>query len=148
MKQLPDSFWLRVRKTPGCWLWTGDTNKDGYGRLQVGGKKVYAHRYAYGDPRGVYVLHRCDNPPCVRRSHLFAGTQAINMRDRNAKGRQAKGERNGRAKLNAEQVAEIRNAYAPHRMTRPALAERYGVSEAVIGDILARRTWKHVEVFA
>jgi len=40
---------------------------------------------------GQQVLHRCDVKLCVRPGHLFAGTQADNVRDMIAKGRQATG---------------------------------------------------------
>lgn len=101
-------FWAKVDKNgpivPGmttpCWLWTG-ARAGGYGKVYVGGRSggmVGAHRVAWEVlvgpiPDGLRVLHRCDNPPCVRAdpdpalSHLFIGTQSDNLRDMAAKGR-------------------------------------------------------------
>lgn len=88
-------FWSKVNKhgprasrLGRCWLWMGARQKRGYGHLGRNGKTVLAHRFAWGDvPDGMLVLHRCDNPPCVRRSHLFLGTKSVNALDAVAKGR-------------------------------------------------------------
>lgn len=71
-----------------CVEWAGLRFRDGYGR--VGSKQ--AHRVAweqtYGPiPEGLFVLHRCDNRPCVNPEHLFLGTNTDNMQDMVAKGR-------------------------------------------------------------
>jgi len=98
-------FWKRVKKTDGCWLWTGGTCL-GYGKCLKPGTdpklriQVKAHRVSWElangpIPAGLCVLHRCDNPPCVSPEHLFLGTLADNRADCVAKGRQAKGDRNG-----------------------------------------------------
>ena len=81
-------------------------NKDGYGcfHLKVGGNSVHdlARRVAYqlatnNDLSSSDVIcHKCDNPSCINPKHLFKGTHADNQADKVAKGRQAKGERNGR----------------------------------------------------
>lgn len=78
----------------GCWEWTASRHpRMGYGRFGDGHRRiVYAHRYmwelARGPiPHGMNVLHRCDNGPCVRPSHLFLGTQRDNIADVIAKGR-------------------------------------------------------------
>lgn len=108
MRQSSESrFWSRVQtKGPDdCWTWSGRPSPDGYGTLRVNGRKTGAHRYAYELARGpipdgpdgstLHVLHRCDNPPCCNVRHLFLGTNIDNIRDRDAKGRHAAGDRNG-----------------------------------------------------
>lgn len=81
-------FWSYVYKPSKreCWVWTGKRNRDGYG---LWGRK-YAHRASMeidGQPPGkAFVLHRCDNPPCVNPTHLYLGTPQDNMRDAIARG--------------------------------------------------------------
>jgi hypothetical protein len=96
-------LWAKVTQTPTCWPRSGAQDKDGYTRLHAGGREIRAHRLAWelanGSvvPAGACVLHRCDNPPCVRPDHLFLGTKGDNNRDRHGKGRDAAGTRNGRS---------------------------------------------------
>ena len=77
----------------GCWeIQGGAFVPYGYIRIRVNGRNVIAHRFSYSVhvgpiPSGLHVLHRCDNPRCVRPDHLFLGTHTDNMRDRAAKGR-------------------------------------------------------------
>lgn len=85
-------FWKHVAKTEGCWEWTGSTSKKGYGKLNIGGVTKAAHRFSYEIANGpipekLFVLHRCDNPPCVRPDHLFTGTNEDNVKDMMKKGR-------------------------------------------------------------
>lgn len=75
-----------------CKIWEGDTFPNGYGRLYRDGKTLLAHRVAYEEangpiPDGLFVLHHCDNPPCIEVSHLFLGTNQDNARDMVEKGR-------------------------------------------------------------
>lgn len=90
------SFWMRrVVTDSGCWEWSGARyvpNRGGYGVLHREHRAIAAHRYAWmlahgPIPAGLFVCHKCDNPPCFRLSHLFLGTQTDNMRDMSAKGR-------------------------------------------------------------
>ena len=88
-----ERFWAKVQKTPACWVWTASTSRNGYGKFRLPeGPLTSAHRisweWAYGPvPEGMCVLHRCDNPPCVRPEHLFLGTIADNNHDCVTKGR-------------------------------------------------------------
>lgn len=93
-------LWLAERGVStgeGCWLWTGARLRKGsvytYGQLNVqGGHRVLAHRYTWELANGpipdqMVVHHHCENPSCVRPSHLFLGTQSDNLRDARMKGR-------------------------------------------------------------
>lgn len=91
-KTIEDRFWAKVDRGDGCWRWTAGCDSSGYGSLKTGQTKVSAHRLSWQlhhgpVPPGQNVLHRCDNPRCVRPSHLFLGTQADNIADMLAKGR-------------------------------------------------------------
>lgn len=92
-------FWAKVRVTEGCWEWAAARIPQGYGQFWHEGRWVYAHRVAYKirwgafpPPETPHVLHSCDNPPCVRPSHLRAGTHTDNMRQRRERERRSKQE--------------------------------------------------------
>jgi hypothetical protein len=153
---LAERFWAKVNKTDGCWEWTASRGPKGYGYFvrdgtrRPGRRSESAHRVswemAHGPiPEGLYVLHKCDNPPCVRPDHLFLGTKADNNRDMHQKGRnnQPKGEANRRAKLTEDQVRMIRAARAAGRPLKP-FAKKYGVHHAIIYAVANRRNWCHL----
>lgn len=144
----------------GCQLWNGARDKDGYGRFWWNGRTgracrfILEHKLGRVLDRSELPCHTCDIPGCVCPDHLFAGTQAVNIRDAWRKGR-AKvnarpqpGERNGNVRLTEDQVREIRAVYVPGQAGRQsavslrALARRYGVSKFAI--TYALKGWRHL----
>lgn len=109
-----------------CIVWPGRLDKDGYGVINVAGHKK-AHRLIYtlfaGQiPPGLGILHSCDNPKCVNPAHLRPGTASDNARDRVVRGRSR---RNGKAKLTAEAVQQIRNG-----MSCREACEKFGIRKS------------------
>lgn len=157
-------FWSRVRIGDGCWEWTGPRAR-GYGYHRSRRAHRVAFEFANGPiPEGLHVLHRCDNPACVRVDHLFLGTHQDNMADRSAKGRQPRGSAHSEAirrrfaatpeiiprgsshqnaKLDEQSVTEMRSK-AASGARQCDLAREYRVSKRAVAMILARETWRHI----
>ena len=144
--------------------------------MRIDGRRPGAHRVSWviangPIPKGLFICHTCDNPTCVRPSHLFVGTPTDNMADRDAKNRQAKGDRhgsktkpesvvrgdrhgarlhpeshsgekNGRSVLTAVQVKEIRQRYSSGVATVKDMAAEYGVAKSTMSYVVAGTTWK------
>jgi hypothetical protein len=78
-------FWSLVKTGPECWEWLG--SRSNYGLFRPRGEQKYgAHRIALqlsggAVGPGCVVCHTCDNPYCVRPSHLYAGTNRTNAED-------------------------------------------------------------------
>lgn len=154
------------RDTNDCILYPV-LNKEGYGQMQsyLEGKKLHylMHRVAYQvyykddlTPNDV-ICHKCDNPACVNPKHLFKGTHEDNVQDKVSKGRQAKGDANGRyidgrttikinkqstahgRRLAKEQVLEVRELRKSH--TLKEISELTGISLSSVKDICSGRTY-------
>lgn len=141
-------FWERVQKgvDDDCWIWCGPIHKArGYGSASLGGRPTPAHRASWMVHRGVipadmFVLHKCDNPPCVNPNHLFLGTNQDNYDDRDAKDRVRHGSKHPRARLTEALVLEIRASSESDSVW----AKRLGVYATTIRDARRGAKWKRV----
>lgn len=140
-------FWSRVRKPPSkdaCWPWMGPRNHDDYGTvggplLKLFGEQM-AHRLALASTKGLTAqqkaLHTCDNPPCVRPSHLYAGSALDNARDAVTRGRLHR-------KLTVEKIRKLRRlrrkGYSWSKLAKVASASAWSVRNAVNGV-----TWRQL----
>ncbi len=138
---ITDRFWSHVNKSidiDKCWTWNDSKFKDGYGKFSVKHKCVYAHRYIYEIhakekiPEGLFVLHKCNNPPCVNPNHLFLGTHQDNMNQMVEEGRSCH-------KLTKSDRNEIKELYNTTKITFNELSKDFNVSLGAISDII--RFW-------
>lgn len=141
-----DSFWSKVNKTEECWLWTANTNPDGYGKvtLQVNGRSrtIAAHRMAWellrgAIPKGLICCHSCDVRHCVNPAHIWLGTQKQNIRDMVSKGRKP-------SKLTHQQVLKIYALLQENKLTYKAIAQQFGVGTTIVRSIGSGAKWSHL----
>lgn len=162
-----ERFWKRVDKSGplpahapaigNCWTWLGSKNNRGYGQFSINDKLRRAHQVAFELDGGVIhsgheVCHECDNPSCVRPSHLKSKTHSQNMLDCVSRSRHvtqaafdklARGSRVAGSILTDDKVLEIRSRFENGEKPKP-LASEFGISQVHIYSILNRRTWKHI----
>ena len=144
-------FWskVEVRGPLQCWPWKAGRSRKGYGLFRLDGRSITASRAAWiitfdeRPPDDVLVCHRCDNPPCCKPAHLFIGTPADNVADRNAKGRTVSvarpGESSPAAKLRASTVLAVRYAHEAGASMKE-LAVAHGVHPNTIQSIVSGRS--------
>lgn len=147
------TFWSKVDKSGACWVWTGCRDRHGYGQFKPPApvkKLIGAHRMSWmiansEVPAGLHVCHRCDNRACVNPAHLFVGTNADNVRDRQQKGRtkSVRGEEHPGAKIGAVEVVAIREM-VKQGAPQSEVSARFGIGNTQVGRIARRAEWRHV----
>lgn len=150
---IEERFWRKVYKLEGedaCWIWIAASNEHHYGLFNFKKALCKAHRVSWilenGEiPPGIDVLHKCDNPPCIRPSHLFLGDAKINGMDASKKGRIRHGEQHHFSVATEAQVIAIRSEFVPRKAGMLAmLAEKYGLKRGTVGHIVQGASWKHL----
>jgi len=144
----------------GCWIWQKQLHYHypyGITTFTENGRKSKqpAHRVSYKVfvgkiPKGLYILHQCDEPRCINPDHLHAGTQKQNMKEMrernraNDKSRGKKGSKHGMSKLTEEDIPKIKELYKSG-MSGTKIAKIYGVNNTMIYFILNGKNWTHVK---
>lgn len=154
---IEERFMSHVEKTDTCWIWKASCISTGlpYGlfrwsKTRYGTAHRYSHELFIGPiPKGLCVLHRCDNPRCVNPQHLWLGTYTDNNRDAVAKGRSRgcirRGSANPSALLDDATVMAIRREYAADRsLSQATLGKKYGITQTHVGDIIRGKIWTHL----
>lgn len=138
----------------GCWIYTGNLDCYGYGRINAKGIgiTIKTHRLSWIINRGPltseeFMCHRCDNPPCCNPDHLFIGDNSSNFKDmwRKNRGHICRGETHPTAKLSDGNVIAIKQFWKTGEFTQQSLGDKFGVSQAMISNIVHGKSWTHLD---
>jgi len=171
--ELVERFWRSVRRNKGpnaCWEWQGTLTAPDASGLQYGiigvrvgdtRKRYKAHRVAFLIQHGRWpdklVCHTCDNPKCVRGSHLFEGTHRDNHHDMLRKGRagtflptQPRDPRfpkylyshTNQRVLTWEVVQALRADHAKQPLNFAEVAKAFALRKRTIRDAVTGKTWR------
>lgn len=149
-----DKFWSKVNKNGpvpdhdpdlgACWEWLGGGNGKGYGQMRVNYQHITTHKMAWeltnGEiPKGLRVMHKCENSLCCNPAHLFLGTTKDNAKSMIKKGRTSTGLGLPRHHVTADEVETIRARHATGTK-KAVLAREFHVSYNTISNIVSGRT--------
>lgn len=136
----------------GCWECFSHAKSGGRNKIYIAircfKKSTYLHRASYqtykGDiPKGMEVMHICDNPICCNPEHLKLGTHKENNDDKVNKNRQLKGSDVGNSVLKEEDVLNIVKMCS-QGMFEKDIAKIFNVSRGTIHAIKRGKIWSHL----
>ena len=141
MEKIERKFWDKtsIKSDSECWLWKGAMS-GGYGRFWFRNKVAKASRVAWilannkEIPDGLLILHTCDNPRCVNPSHLYAGTQSDNLKDRAERNSHNQGGMPPR--LSIEDVENIKFLCSSGKYEQAEIANRFHISRSYVSNIV------------
>lgn len=135
----------------GCFVCTSHAPCHGYPIVTFKQKRYRASRHVYTQmfgeiPKGLLVRHKCDNRACINPEHLELGTHQENSNDMKLRKRHKpnNGEKCHFAKLNEEQVKELRKLHATEKYNYHDLSSLFHISYRAAYEIVTRKTWKHI----
>lgn len=130
----------------GCWICVSHKPNGGYARIRYNGEQILLHRFIYEYfnkklRKNQVVRHKCDNKLCINPSHLISGTNLDNIKDRQKRNRQARGEKIGNSKLTSKDIKYIK------RSTKNGLqlSKELNVSHSTIYRVKNNQTWRHIK---
>lgn len=156
-------FWDKVdrREAGECWPWVGAKSSSGYGVILLNGKTLGAHRVSYAlhhpgeidllvSPQGtgrVYVLHACDNRPCVNPAHLRLGSPLDNVWDMESRGRRNWNPPRDRWALSTLTPEIVREIRAEGRTWDGMcdMMRKHGVTQTTVQGIVKGKIYKWFE---
>lgn len=145
MKTLRDILLSKINKTEnGCWEWTGVKTTQGYAKISFIDYVFGGHRIAYEVFRGriednKWVLHTCDNPPCINPDHLYLGNSKDNVSDMISRGRTQ-----WSSKSRVAKITEIRENVG--NLTVNELARKYNEPIGTVRLFMMNKTYKNLPV--
>lgn len=152
----------RVRRKGADTVLKQSTKVGGYKEVCLfnNSARIYSlvHRLVYSAFNGALIdgLHVCHidgDPTNNAASNLLQGTAKINCLHRDAHGRTARGEKNGRAKITNEVAIQIKREIAAsprslsgalRRGVAEQIAAKHGTSKRAVLKIRNQEAWAHV----
>ena len=125
-------FWQKVEKTDSCWVWRAGVDRNGYGKFQVEGRNMFAHRVSFilsgrNISNGLVIDHICRNQRCVNPDHMEVVTRQENVRRGNS------------VKVDRSKIEVIKEKYKTGLFTQTELGNIFGISQNEISMIVNNR---------